>query len=346
MDNKVTVVILNWNGKKWLEQFLPFVMKTTYPWFSVLLVDNGSEDDSLVFVRKHFPGVQILPLDRNYGFAEGNNKALRYVETPYVALLNSDVEVTPDWLEPLVEELDTHPEVAAVQPKIRAWRQRDHFEYAGAAGGFLDKLGYPFCRGRMFDQVEEDQGQYDQRMEIFWASGACCLIRKSAIDAAGGLFDPDFFAHMEEIDFCWRLHNFGYKVSFRPESVVYHVGGGTLPQGNPRKTYLNVRNNLIMMRKNLPTSTRETIIFIRMLMDYVWGIKSLFTGDAATITAIFRGHRDYLQNRSKWMVKTLRIYNAHLPHKFPETGFYNGSIVWQYFVRGKKKWSSVFKDFS
>ncbi len=345
MDKTVTVVILNWNGIKWLKKFLPFVVKSTFPSFAVLLVDNGSEDESLDFVRDHFPDIDILELDQNYGFAEGNNKAIPHIHTPYIALLNSDVEVTPGWIEPLVDELDSHTEIAAVQPKIRAWHQKDQFEYAGAAGGFIDWLGYPFCRGRMFDEVEVDHGQYDDRLKIFWATGACCLIRTEVISKVGGLFDPDFFAHMEEIDFCWRLHNFGYEVSYRPDSMVYHVGGGTLPQGNPRKTYLNVRNNLIMLHKNLPSKAQLRTIIFRMLMDYIWGIKSIFSGDMATLRAIFRGHKDYVRNLRKWTQKKKTVYQLNIPNHYPTSGFYKGSIVWQFFIRGKKNWSELMRNF-
>jgi len=339
MDHTVTVVILNWNGKKWLETFLPYLIKTTYHAHKVLLVDNGSEDDSLTYVKDNFPQIEILALGQNYGFADGNNRAIPHIDTSYVALLNSDVEVTPGWLEPLVDALSKSANVAAVQPKICAYHQKTSFEYAGAAGGFLDWLGYPFCRGRVFDTLEPDKGQYDKPIEVFWATGACCLIRKTVIDEIG-LFDPDFFAHMEEIDFCWRAQNFGYTIACRPDSIVYHVGGGTLPQGNPRKTYLNVRNNLAMLYKNLPQDKVLTYMGLRMLLDYVWGVKALLGGDLPTLGAIFRGHRDFFQYKTQWKQRRKTLYQQR-NIALPKIGYYPKSIVWQYFVRGRKKWSEL-----
>ena len=242
---KTAIVILNWNGRKMLERYLPSVVENTPDDAAVIVADNASSDGSLDFLAQYYPSVRCLPLDVNYGFAEGYNRALRLVEAQYYVLLNSDVEVTAGWLKPLVDYMDAHDEVAACQPKLLSWTSKGYFEYAGASGGFIDRYGYPFCRGRLFDTVEEDQGQYDQPASVLWATGACLLIRSADYWAAGGL-DGRFFAHNEEIDLCWRLHIMGRQVMCLPQSLVYHLGGGTLPKGNPRKTFLNFRNNLTM----------------------------------------------------------------------------------------------------
>ena len=339
MRSGVTIVILNWNGKKWLDSFLPSVLNTTYQPCEILVVDNGSTDESVSFVRQQFPSVRILELGENYGFAEGNNRALPAIHTPYFALLNSDVEVHPNWLEPLVEALDTRPELASIQPKILAWKQKSHFEYAGSSGGFIDAWGYPFCRGRIFDTLEEDLGQYDTALDVFWATGACCLIRKSVVDKIG-LFDPDFFAHMEEIDFCWRAQNHGYRVACEPKSTVYHVGGGTLPQGNPRKTYLNARNNLWMLHKNLPKRLLVRRIGSRLVLDGVWGLKSLLSGEFSTIWAILRGHGAYWKSIAQLNEKRKAVFPKDLTN-IPPLGYFPKSIVWCYFIKRIKLFSDL-----
>lgn len=339
MGNGVTVVILNWNGKKWLSTFLPSVVKTTYQPCKILLVDNGSSDDSVAFVKENYPSIHLLELKENYGFAEGNNRALPVIDTPYFALLNSDVEVSPGWLEPLVETMDKRPELASVQPKILAWNQKDHFEYAGASGGFIDSWGYPFCRGRLFDTLEKDEGQYNQSLDVFWATGACCLVRKSVVDKIG-LFDPDFFAHMEEIDFCWRAQNHGYRIACEPQSEVFHVGGGTLPQGNPRKTFLNARNNLWMLYKNLPQKVLGRRIAIRMMLDGVWGIKSLLSGEPTTTWAIIRGHMAFWKSISQMKQKRKAVLPENLA-TVPQSGYFDKSIVWHYFIRRTKFFSDL-----
>jgi len=336
---QVSIVILNWNGKSFLEQFLPSVIKTTYRPTRIMVVDNGSTDDSVAFTQKHFPEVEVLGLPENYGFAEGNNKALPAISSPYLVLLNSDVEVSPDWLEPLVDLMEANPQMAACQPKVRAFHEREHFEYAGAAGGFLDKYGYPFCRGRVFDELEKDRGQYEEEMEVFWATGAAMMLRKSVVDEIG-LFEGDFFAHMEEIDFCWRAQNLGYSIGSAPKSVVYHVGGGTLPQGNARKTFLNVRNGLIMMLKNLPQGKVFSHLFVRMLLDGVWALRSLLQGDGQTFNAIFKGHMAFYQKLGYWRKRRKEIYQEP-PTTFPKGGFFSKSIVWTYFVKGKKTWKEI-----
>jgi len=335
----VTVVILNWNGKSWLEKFLPSVRVTEYANCHILVVDNGSTDDSVAWTEVEFPDVEVLALPENYGFAEGNNKALPHIKTPYFVLLNSDVEVEPGWLEPLVEWMESNPNAAAVQPRIRAFHDKDSFEYAGAAGGFIDRFGYPYCRGRLFDTLEKDEGQYDEPIQVSWATGACMMLRKSVVDEIG-LFDGDFFAHMEEIDFCWRAQNHGYILGCEPRGIVYHVGGGTLPQGNPRKTFLNVRNSLWMLHKNLPRGKVFPRIFSRLLLDGVWGAQLLLKGDWKSIGAILKAHGAYYSSLSSIRSKRRATYQV-MPSHWPEYGFLRGSIVWQYFARGKKKWGDL-----
>ncbi|MCI4668710.1 MAG: glycosyltransferase family 2 protein [Bacteroidia bacterium] len=338
---QVSIVILNWNGRSYLDQFLPSVIKSTYQDKRILVVDNGSTDDSVSFTKEKFPEVEVLELPENYGFAEGNNQALPHIDSPYLILLNSDVEVAPDWIEPLVEMMEANPNMAACQPKIRAFHQKDHFEYAGASGGFLDKYGYPFCRGRIFDTLELDEGQYEEPMEVFWATGAAMMLRKSVVDQIG-LFEAAFFAHMEEIDFCWRALNHGYDIGCHPGSIVYHVGGGTLPQGNPRKTFLNVRNGLTLLFKNLPKGKVFSHLFIRMVLDGIWGLSTLLKGDFKTIGAILKGHFAFYGKLGFWRKRRREIYPV-APKAFPKKGFLNQSIVWQYFGKGKKTWSEVWK---
>ena len=338
MAPAVTIVILNWNGRQHLETFLPSVVATSYENYSILLADNGSADDSLEFVRNTYPQIRILELERNYGFTKGNNLAIEQVDTPYYALLNSDVEVTPDWLQPLVKCMESDDSIASVQPKIRWYRKKTHFEYAGASGGYIDVLGYPFCRGRIFDELEEDLGQYEDQHEIFWATGACCLIRKSVTDQIG-LFEDRFFAHMEEIDFCWRAKNFGYKILVEPKSVVFHLGGGTLKKTNPRKTFLNVRNSLSALQRNLPGLTAWFKIYLRLCLDGIWGMRALLRLDFKTIFAIIKAHfAFYLAVPYHWKQKR-KLYKKL--DKFPklETGVYAGSAVWQHFVKGKRQFS-------
>lgn len=337
----VTVLILNWNGQKWLARFLPSVLATSYPATDVLVADNGSTDNSVAFLKAQFPEVKVLELGYNYGFAEGNNRAIAHIHTPYVALLNSDVEVSENWLQPLVEAIESDERIAAVQPKILAEGQRSHFEYAGAAGGWMDRFLYPFCRGRLFDTVEADKGQYDQRQDIFWASGACCLLRRSVIEEIG-LFEPEFFAHMEEIDFCWKAHNHGYRILCEPSGVVYHVGGGTLKQGSPRKTLLNVRNSLAMLYKNLPARQRFFIILMRLLLDGVWGAKCALKNDWKTVGAILKGHLQFYRTIPIWRARRRQLYANRAPQALSQIkGFYGRSIVWQYYLRGKKTFSSL-----
>lgn len=341
MENPtVSLVILNWNGKHWMERFLPTVCASTYDSLEIVVIDNGSTDDSVSFLTSSFPQVRLIEFEENYGFTDGHNHALPYLNAKYLLLLNSDVEIPdPDWIQPLVALMEQDEKIASIQPKIIAHHDKETFEHAGAAGGFIDRFGYPFCRGRLFDEVEKDQGQYDDVREIFWATGACCLIRRSVIEEIG-LFESDFFAHMEEIDFCWRAKNHGYKIMVQPASKVYHVGGGALPQGNPRKTYLNVRNSLGMLYKNLPKGQVFPKIFTRLLLDGVWGARQFLKGDLPSVWAIIRAHFHFYAKIPKWRRRRTEIYKDHSPSKH-HTGSYSKSIVWQHFAKGKKTWSEL-----
>ena len=332
----VAIVILNWNGRHHLQQFLPSVLATTYANFKIIVADNASSDDSVAFLKQHYPGVDILQLEENWGFAKGYNLALQQVEADYYMLLNSDVEVTPGWLQPMVAILEEAENKVACQPKILAYKNKSLFEYAGAGGGWLDAFGYPFARGRIFDYCETDQGQYDETAEIFWASGAAMLIKSSAFHLVGG-FDDYFFAHQEEIDLCWRLQLQNKKLFCCPQSVVYHVGGGTLPRGNSRKTFLNFRNNLIMLAKNLPWSEKWWKIPFRLMLDNVSGLKGLLSGDGGYFLALLQAHWGFydwvLFKRKKrgYERKRLRLLQGVFPH----------NIVWQHFVKGKKTFQQI-----
>ncbi len=293
-NNKpVAVIILNWNGETLLREFLPKVLATTSTELAdVIVADNGSSDGSVKLLSQDFPEVKTIVFDKNYGFAEGYNKAIELTQYKYTVLLNSDVATGENWLEPLYNYMESHPEVGACQPKIRSYKEPHLFEYAGAAGGFIDKHGYPYCRGRLFASIEEDSGQYDSVEKIFWASGAALMIHSDLYISAGGL-DRDFFAHMEEIDLCWRVLRMGRDIVAIPQSVVYHLGGGSLPASNPRKTYLNFRNNLLLLYKNLPTKSRGKILFRRRLLDTIAFFKFIATLDFANANAIVKAHRDF-----------------------------------------------------
>ena len=293
---KTAVIILNWNGAQMLRTYLPSVVAHTTD-AEVIVADNGSTDDSLQVLADEFPTVKTIVLEKNFGFAEGYNKAIEQVDCKYVVLLNSDVETPEGWLAPLLDYMETHPEVAAVQPKIRAWRNKNFFEHAGAAGGYLSWLGYPYCRGRRFGKVEEDKGQYDTVAEVAWTSGACMCVRTEVYKDSGGL-DASFFAHMEEIDLCWRMRNNGWKLVCVPQSTVYHLGGGSLSYDNPRKTYLNFRNNLVMIYKN--SRCRWAILTIRFLLDYAAALMFLVTGKKGSAKAVVEARRDYKQMRKNY----------------------------------------------
>lgn len=288
------VIILNWNGEKLLKEFLPTAARYTITEDADLIVaDNGSTDNSVEWVRNNCPEVKVIELDRNYGFAEGYNRAIQAVDYKYIVLLNSDVEVTPGWWQPMLRFMEENPEVGAVQPKIRSWHDKRMFEYAGAAGGYLDNLGYPYCRGRLFDVIEEDKGQYDgEAVDVVWASGACLMTRRELYLQLGGL-DERFFAHMEEIDLCCRILNAGYRVCALTDSIVYHVGGASLNQGNPKKTYLNFRNNLLLLHKNLPRKKGKRKLFVRRLADTLAWAMFLLKGDFKNAQSVIKAHNDF-----------------------------------------------------
>ena len=336
---KLSIVILNWNGCEMLRTFLPSVIEfSEADGVEVCVADNASTDSSVEMLQTSFPGVQLILLDRNWGFAEGYNKALQQVDAEYVVLLNSDVEVTLNWLTPLLSYMDQHPEVAACQPKIRSERSKDMFEYAGAAGGFIDRYGYPFCRGRIFNEVEVDHGQYDSLRPVFWATGAALFIRLADYWAAGGL-DGRFFAHMEEIDLCWRLRSRGRAIVCVPQSVVYHVGGGTLNKENPRKTYLNFRNNLLLLYKNLPANELASTLRVRCFLDYVAALQYLVTGSLPNAKAVVRARRDFKRMRQEFTKDREENLQKTVNQNVPER--INSSILWQFYVRGIKRFSQL-----
>lgn len=331
---KVAIVILNWNGVKMMRRFLPGVLR--YSIAPVYVADNASTDESLSFLASNFPQVRTIILDRNYGFAEGYNRALSEIEAEYYVLLNSDVEITDEWLSPLLDFMEQHPTVAACQPKILSQQNHAMFEYAGASGGFIDSLGYPYCRGRIFNTLEKDDGQYDTALPVFWATGAAMMVRSSVYREVGGL-DGRFFAHMEEIDFCWRLRSRGYGVMCVPSSCVYHVGGGTLPQKNPRKTFLNFRNNLLMLYKNLPDEQLLRVMLLRVLLDFIAALQFLLKGESDSCAAVFKAHyafykmrKSFIRSRCENRCKSvLRV----IPEQWPQ------SILWEYYVKREKKYS-------
>ena len=336
---KISVVILNWNGLGMLQKFLPKVVEYSASQdVEVCVADNASTDDSCVWVENNFPEVRLVKLDKNYGFADGYNKALQQVEAEYVVLLNSDVEVTPHWLEPLVEYLDAHPEVAACQPKIRSERNKSFFEYAGAAGGYLDKYGYPFCRGRIFDVVEEDKGQYDAIQSIFWATGAALFIRLKIYRETGGL-DGCFFAHMEEIDLCWRLRSRGLSIVCIPQSTVFHVGAATLKKENPRKTFLNFRNNLLMLYKNLPEKELKRVMFVRGVLDGVAALVFLLKGEKEAARAVLQARKEFKCIRPDFEASRAENLEKTVSDVISERVDY--SILWKYHAGRKKVFSSL-----
>lgn len=336
---KVSVVILNWNGVGMLQKFLPGVIKYSQgEGVEVCVADNGSTDESVIWLQTYCPDVRLIVLDKNYGFADGYNMALQQVEAEYVVLLNSDVEVTPHWLDPLMEYMDAHPEVAACQPKIRSERNKALFEYAGASGGYLDKYGYPFCRGRIFDVVEEDKGQYDTIQSIFWATGAALFIRSKDYREAGGL-DGRFFAHMEEIDLCWRLRSRGRGIVCIPQSIVYHVGAATLKKENPRKTFLNFRNNLLMLYKNLPEKELKRVMFIRGVLDGVAALVFLLKGEKEAARAVLQARKEFKRIRPDFETSRAENMEKAVSAVIPERVDY--SILWKYHAGRKKVFSSL-----
>ena len=329
---KTAIVILNWNGREMLERFLPSVVFFSQrPGREIVVADNGSTDDSLTFLSANYPGIRQIILDKNYGFAEGYNRALAQIDAEYFLLLNSDIEVTPGWLDPLEAKLDASPEIAAVMPKLRSYTDREKFEYAGAAGGFIDWLGYPFCRGRVLQTVEMDHGQYDEGREIFWATGACMLVRAPLFREYGG-FDASFFAHQEEIDLCWRWKSDGYRIWVEPQSVVFHVGGGTLSADSPHKTFLNFRNNLAMLYKNLSGKTLWGVLILRLVLDGFSAVVFLLQGKKAHFKLVWKAHRAFFRMRKELKAKRRRIQKKRTA---TPSGIYRGSIVWRYYT-GRK----------
>ena len=337
--SRVAVVILNWNGIDYLKKYLPSVVAHTDPGLADIYVsDNGSEDQSVNWIAQQYPQVKIIQLDRNWGFAEGYNLALRKIQSSYFLLLNSDVEVTPKWIEPLVNILDTDPSVGACMPKIKSLHDRSSFEYAGAAGGFIDTFGYPFCRGRILNHIETDHGQYDNNIDIFWASGACLLVRSELYFSAGGL-DPFFFAHMEEIDLCWRLKNMGYVIRFCHESEVFHLGGGTLPKKNHRKTYLNFRNNLILIIKNLPAGQVIRVCTARLFLDLIAALYFLFKLDPGESFAVIHAYFSIITRAGK--ICKVRRETIRKIHPACHREIYPNSIVWNFYIRRIKEYSQL-----
>lgn len=336
---RTAIVILNWNGEKMLGRFLPTVINFSQDEADVWVADNASTDGSMELLAQKFPSVKTLQLDRNYGFAEGYNRALAQISADYYVLLNSDVEVTHHWLTPLIEYMDAHHDVAACQPKLLSETAKDSFEYAGASGGFLDRYGYPFCRGRIFDTVECDNGQYDYAADVLWATGACLLVRSQDYWEAGGL-DARFFAHCEEIDLCWRLRQRGRRVVCLPESYVYHVGGGTLPKGNPMKTYLNFRNNLTMLYKNLPDDELHGVMRMRCLLDWLAALEMLILKrNFGDFKAVIRGRRAFHQWKHDFDKDRAEIVRTRKLNPVPERKKF--SILWRYYAKGQKYFSDL-----
>jgi len=338
LSKKVAVVILNWNGKSFLEKFLPIVIKYSSS-AQIIVADNQSSDDSVSFLKQHFPAVRIIINPSNDGFSTGYNLALKQVEAEYYVLLNSDVEVTEKWIEPIMDLMDSNKHIAACQPKILDYNHKTTFEYAGAAGGFMDKYGYPFCRGRIFNSLEEDKGQYNNSTEVFWATGACMFVRAEAFWKVGG-FDDDYFAHMEEIDVCWRMKNIGYQIYVEPKSHVYHVGGGTLNKLSPRKTFLNFRNNLITLTKNASPRFLFFKIIYRMILDGVAAFKFLAEGHGSHFIAVIKAHFSFYAHLPSTLKKRdeMRLMDEF---KDATTGVYTENIVFAHFVKGVKNYSDL-----
>ncbi|MDR2824471.1 MAG: glycosyltransferase family 2 protein [Prevotellaceae bacterium] len=336
---KTAIVILNWNGKDFLEKFLPpLFAHTPENQADIYVADNNSADNSIDFLKNNFPAVQIIQLAENYGFAGGYNRALEQVDAEYFVLLNNDIEVAESWLQPIIEYLDNHSDTAAAQPKILSYAQKKQFEYAGAAGGFIDKWGFPFCRGRIFGTVEQDNNQYDNELEIFWATGACLVIRSADFWTASG-FDEDFFAHQEEIDLCWRLRSSGRKIACIPQSVVYHVGGGTLTVESPRKTYLNFRNNLLLLYKNLPENRLRKVMFARWFFDYLAAFQMFISGKSANAKQIFKARHDFCKIKKRFSQKRKENLEKTVLTEIPE--MLPQSIVFQYYIKGKKYFNKL-----
>ncbi len=336
---KVAVVILNWNGERFLRQFLPvLVANTNYEGAEIIIADNASTDGSINYLKSDFPNLKTIILDKNYGFAGGYNKALEQISVEYYVLLNSDVEVTEDWLQPMMHFLESNKDVVACQPKIKAFHNKNYFEHAGACGGFIDYLGFPFCRGRVLGTAEEDNGQYDEVCDVFWATGACLVIRSDLFWKVGAL-DETFFAHMEEIDLCWRLNARGYRIVCVPQSTVYHVGGGTLNVESPHKTYLNFRNNLLMLYKNLPQQALSEIMKWRLILDYIAAIQLYITGKPKNAAAVIKARKDFKVMQPDFVEK--RNENILYATRTNCDEMIKKSIIVEYYLKNNKKFSKI-----
>jgi len=335
---KVAVVILNWNGKKYLHKFLPSVLENNSSIAEIILADNASTDDSVSFVKKNYPTVTVIVNNKNGGFSQGYNDALKKVSAEYYVLLNSDVEVTANWINPIIDLMEKDKSIAACQPKILDYNNKSNFEYAGAAGGFIDSLGYPYCRGRIFNNIEQDTQQYNDVIDIFWATGACMFVRSDIYHQLGGL-DEDFFAHMEEIDLCWRMQNVGYRIIACPSSIVYHVGGGTLSKLNPQKTFLNFRNNLLLLSKNLPSNKLLPVLFYRMILDGVAAFKFLFTEGIGHFMAVIKAHFSFYTLLSSSLKKRKQFHFSERKNVYAKIKVNN--LVWEYFAKKKKGFSEL-----
>jgi len=335
----IAIVILNWNGKNLFDIFLPSVIKNSKrPDTDIFVADNGSTDSSVDYLKKKYPDVKIIDLKKNYGFAEGYNRALRHVEADYYILLNSDVKVTPGWLEAGINHFSKDDEIVVVQPKILSYENPHRFEYAGAAGGFIDKFGYPFCRGRILNRMEPDVGQYNKPTSVFWASGACMFVKADAFRKTGG-FDNDFWAHMEEIDLCWRLKNQGYKIAYEPASVIFHLGGGTLSYDNPQKVFLNFRNNLFMLFKNLPPCKFHRIFIARLILDFIAAIKFILGFHFQSFSAVVKAHVSFYKNLNKLLKKRRNLVLITTTNNHPD--IYPKSIMWKFFIQKKYRFSEL-----
>lgn len=330
---KIAVVILNWNGRNLLEQFLPSIEKYSKN-AEVVIADNNSDDDSIEFVKNNYPSFTIIKNSENGGYARGYNQALQHIDADIFALVNSDIEVTENWLESIEKLFKDNEETSIIQPKILDFKNKKKFEFAGASGGFIDKLGYPYCRGRVFTEIEEDKGQYNDNSEIFWASGACFFIKSDTFKEVGG-FDEDYFAHMEEIDLCWRAHNLGKKVLYSHESVVYHVGGATLQESNPHKTYLNFRNSLFTILKNAPFNEVPILILSRLILDGIAGMKFVLEGNVKHTFAIIKAHFSFYKHMKKMFDK--RDPKAAFSNKY----FIHKSVVFQFYILGNKYFNKL-----
>jgi len=330
----VAVIILNWNGRQYLQTFLPTLVQYSKEEAEIIVADNASTDDSVAFLTASYPGIRIIRNPGNFGFAKGYNLALSQVQADYYILINSDIEVTENWITPVISLMEQDKMIAACQPKIRSFDEPKKFEYAGAAGGFIDKYGYPFCRGRIFLSIEEDTGQYDDASEIFWATGACMFVKADLFHRMGGL-DEDFFAHMEEIDFCWRLKNNGYKIMYCPESTVFHIGGGTLPKASWRKTYLKARNNFYLLYKNLPDDRIVPVFTVRLFLDAIAAFKFLFQAGFKDFWAVTRAHISFYQSLGKTKQKRKTLKHGTMQHVFSK------NIVVEYYLKGKRKFSQL-----